>query len=56
MGLWIEESERADQSSSAQHKTSLESTGGDARQQRQQQRQRRLRGHSVPWGTGVKES
>ena len=28
MGLWIEESERADQSSSAQQKTSLESTAG----------------------------
>ena len=39
MALWIEESERADQSSSAQQKTSLESTGGHARQQ-QQQRQR----------------
>ena len=39
IGLWIEESERADQSSSAQQKTSLELTGGHARQ-RQQQRQR----------------
>ena len=39
MGLWIEESERTTQSSSAQQKTSLESTAGHARQ-RQQQRQR----------------
>ena len=39
MALWIEESERPDQSSSAQQKTSLESTGRHARQ-RQQQRQR----------------
>ena len=39
MGLWIEESERADQSCSAQQKTSLESPGGHARQ-RHQQRQR----------------
>ena len=44
MELWIEESERADQSSSAQQKTSLESTGGHVRQQQQQQRW--LRRHS----------
>ena len=37
MELWIEESERADQSSSAQQKSSLESTGGHARPQQQQQ-------------------
>ena len=38
MGLWIEESERADQCSSAQQKTWLGSTGGHAIQQQQQQR------------------
>ena len=35
MEWWVEESERADQSSSARQKTSLESTGGHARQQQQ---------------------
>ena len=30
MGLWVDESERADQSSPAQQKTSLESIGGHA--------------------------
>ena len=37
MGLWIEESERADQSSSAQQKTFLESPGGHARQRQRGQ-------------------
>ena len=46
MGLWIEESERADQSSSDQQKTSLESTDGMPGQpkgkgQEQRERQRR---------------
>ena len=52
MGPWIEESERADQNSSAQQKTSLESTGGHVRQQRQQQRQRWFRRHSVSEAQG----
>ena len=36
MGLWVDESQRAGQSSRAQQKTSLGSTGGHARQQQQQ--------------------
>ena len=45
MVLWVGESEQEDQSRSAQQKTSLESTGGHARQQ--QQRQQRLRGSRI---------
>ena len=39
MGLWGGKSEQADQISPAQRKTSLESSGGHARQQQQQRGQ-----------------
>ena len=46
MGLWDSKSEQADQSSPAQQKASLESTGGHARQQQRQQQWKR--GQSSP--------
>ena len=48
LGFWVDELERADQSSSAPQKMSLESIGGHARQQQQQQQRQRRRDDLKP--------
>ena len=53
MGLWVDKSEQVDQSSPDQQKTSVEPTGGHAKQQQRQRGQPRLaegteRGNSKP--------